>query len=93
MYYENHFCSFDDNVESAESTPLKGYNSIGFSYIKYKAALSFDARDFMLKGFKFYHNGKYYRYATSVPNEMGLEMKPAPAGCVRGFIILACGAL
>ena len=93
MYDEDHFCHFDDNIELAESTPLKDYKNIGFSYMKYKKNFSFDARDFMLKGFKFVHNGKFYRYATSVPHVIGLEMKPAPKDCVRGFIIQACGIL
>jgi len=93
MYEENHYSNFDDNIEIAETIPLKDHKSIGFSYMKYKKNFSFDARDFMLKGFKFYHNGKFYRYATSVPHKIGLEMKPSPNATVRGFILQACGTL
>lgn len=53
MYYDEHFGKFDDNIENNESIPIKNYNSVNLSYIKYKKVMALESRDFILKGFRF----------------------------------------
>lgn len=45
----------------------------------------------MEKGFNFFHNGKFYRYSTSLPDDMALEKNPVPADTTRGFTFLNIG--
>lgn len=59
--------------------------TMGFNYCSHKKQYSFQSRDFVEKGFNFYHNGKFYRYSTSLPEELGLARTPVPADTTRGF--------
>ena len=83
---------WDSNLEAAQESPLPGRKTIGLTYIRNKKQYQFSCRDFYEKSFKFYHNGKLYRYSTSVPDKEGLELMPLPDNdTVRGFTIYSCG--
>lgn len=64
---------------------------MGFNYCAHKKQYSFQSRDFAEKGFTFYHNGKFYRYSASLPEDMGLAQVPLPADTVRGYTYLNVG--
>ena len=59
--------------------------SITFGYTAHKKQFSFQSRDFVDKQFNFYHNGKFYRYTSSLPDEKGNEKVPLPDYTTRGF--------
>ena len=42
--------------------------SASYVYTHNRKQYTIAARDFYEKGFNFFHNGKFYRYSTSVPN-------------------------
>jgi len=62
------------NTEKFEFVP--GVKCCEVSYICQKSQYSICARDFYEKGINFYHNGKFYRYSSSVEN----ADKPGPNG-------------
>lgn len=59
--------------------------SITFGYTAHKKQFSFQSRDFIDKSFTFFHNGKFYRYTSSLPEDKGKIMKPLPEETTRGF--------
>ena len=84
---------WDETLLDSDFTPLgdrKGL-TMGFNYCAHKKQYSFSSRDFVEKGFNFYHDGKFYRYSTSVPDEKGIEKHPPPADTVRGYTFINCG--
>lgn len=73
---------------------MPGRNTMGLFYNRNKKTFSFSCRDFYEKGFKFYHNGKFYRYSASLPDKESLEMYPIPSeDGVRGFTIYNVGIM
>ena len=49
--------------------------------------MTIQARDFYEKGFGFYHNNKYYRYSSTLPNG-GLDVKPKVKDTIRGDTLI-----
>ena len=57
-----------------------------------KKHLTIKARDFWEKGFGFYHNGKYYRYSTTVNDSV--SDRPLPdKETIRGDTIYNAGVM
>ena len=65
--------------------------SIVLKYSVNKKQYTIDSRDFVEKSFSFYHNEKFYRYSSSVPEQAGLQMFPLPEETVRGTTIFNFG--
>lgn len=78
-------------MEKGEFYSINGCKTNGLTYQKNKAQYSFNSRDFYEKGFAFYHNGKFYRYTTSVPDEESFSMKPLPEVTERASTIIYYG--
>jgi hypothetical protein len=54
--------------------------------------MSVSSRDFFEKGFSFYHQGKFYRYSSSIDDSQTL--KPLPDSVtVRGFTYINVGIM
>ena len=60
--------------------------SYGLFYHSHQAQFNMDARDFMEKGFAFYHEGSFYRYCTTLPNSE--KYKDVPSKTVRGKTLI-----
>mmetsp|Transcript_1058 Transcript_1058/g.1960 ORF Transcript_1058/g.1960 Transcript_1058/m.1960 type:complete len:190 (+) Transcript_1058:851-1420(+) len=86
IYEPEHQKGWDKNLEVAEKQPFDGGSkTIAFSYVKNKKQFTISSRDFYEKGFNFVHNGKFYRYSTSIDHSED-ALKPLPDGqTVRGF--------
>ena len=84
---------WDNLMDKCEFYPINGCKTIGLTYMRNKPQYSFHGRDFYEKGFAFYHNGKFYRYTTSIPDEESLSMKPVPDETVRATTILYYGIM
>lgn len=79
---------FDPNVQTYEFIPFtEGKKSYGSWYIGNKKYMTIQARDFYEKGFCFYHNNKYYRYTSTLPNS-GLDVKPKVKDTIRGDTLI-----
>lgn len=79
---------------------VEGKKSFFKTYLENKKQLSIAGRDFAEKTFNFYHNGKFYRYATSIdgaelpgPNSKPPQRPSSNASVVRGFTIFSCAIL
>lgn len=51
------------------------YPAYGLSHFQFLGSLGIKARDFREKGFTFTHDGAYYRYSSSLPDEEELDKK------------------
>jgi hypothetical protein len=65
--------------------------SYGMYHMAHKKQYTFDSRDFVEKGFAFYHDGKYYRYSSMVNN--GTDYVPLPKSTVRGETLYNFGIM
>ena len=70
----------------------KGKKSYGLIYLVNGKKFTFDARDYVEKYIQFYHDGKYYRYGSSVPNS-GYDVKPARKDTKRADTLINCAML
>lgn len=66
-----HLSKWDDTVLSNDIKPVGDRKSmaITFVHLVHKKQFSFQSRDFVDKSFNFYHNGKFYRYTSALPEE------------------------
>lgn len=87
IYEPGHIEKWDDTVGANSVTPVgdRTSTSITFGYTAHKKQFSFQSRDFIDKSFTFFHNGKFYRYTSSLPEDKGKIMKPLPEETTRGF--------
>ena len=60
-------------------------------YLKNKRQYNIEARDFVEKGFNFIHNGKYYRYSTSIPDSESYKEKQKAT--TRGLTLFNVGTM
>lgn len=76
IYSPDHQKKWDKVLEDSQVQPLgESTRNIGYSYTKNKKQFTIASRDFFEKGFNFYHDGKFYRYSTSVPDSEN-SLKP-----------------
>lgn len=54
---------------------MKDKKSFGFYYIVNKKQYTIKSRDFVEKGFAFSHNGKFYKYSSTVENSEHIKGK------------------
>ena len=93
---------WDKNLKDGsfiEITP--GKKSYGITYTINKKQFQFCSRDFYEKGFGFYHDGKFYRYSSSIDNSENPGPNGEPPMCaikdphsqVRGYTIFNVGLM
>lgn len=82
----------DTQLIDAEWKPIhEGKKTYGYTYARNKKHLNIQSRDFYEKGFNFVHDGKFYRYSTTVANSDTL--KPIPDETIRGETIYNLGIM
>jgi hypothetical protein len=60
---------WDENTEEGELIGIdKGIKCYGLYYMVNGKKFTFDARDYVEKYIQFFHDGKFYRYSSSIPN-------------------------
>ena len=83
IFNPNEALKWDKNLQSSKFIPLEeNVRSYGLSYMAHKKQYTFQSRDFVEKGFQFYHEGKFYRFSTKAKN--GDDHVPIPKDTVRG---------
>lgn len=87
VFGSEHQTKWDETLLSSAFTPLgdRKHMTMGFVHCAHKKQYSFQSRDFVEKTFNFYHNGKFYRYSSSLPDELGQERFPVAEETTRGF--------
>ena len=92
MYKPEYQVKYDKQLIGAEFIPLReGMKTIGYTYTANKKILTIKQRDFYEKGFNFSHDGKFYRYSSSILNNT--EIRPVPADTIRGDTIYNYGLM
>jgi hypothetical protein len=82
---------WDKLIKGSELISLDGSKSYGIMYMSNKKQFTISSRDFYEKIFMFFHNGKLYRYSSSVANCE--QAKPPPPDTVRGKTMYNCGIM
>lgn len=85
IFRSEHQTKWDETVLSSEQVPFGDSKVVTLNHNAHKKQYSFQSRDFVEKSFNFYHNGKFYRYASSLPEEAGLQRHAVPEETTRGF--------
>ena len=85
MYDLEHRKKWDKNVLKYEVTEVQGKN-VCITYQVNKAPLNFKNMDFVDKQIKFSHEGKFYCYYSSVPNDLDIKALPEKVVRAKTFI-------
>ena len=70
MYEQDHVPKWDPIVSHNEFKPLnKGDKTVGTNWTKHRRIMHVSSRDYCDKMINFYHNGKFYHYSSSIPDQ------------------------
>ena len=101
MFDPAHVSKWDKNIKTVKTIPLvEGKRCFSLSYTLNKQQYSIAGRDFYEKQFNFFHNGKFYRYSSSIdnseiegPNGEPAAMPSPDDKTVRAFTAINCGVV
>ena len=94
MYDQAHVPKWDPIITHNEFKPLNpGDKTVGTNWTKHKKIMHVSSRDYCDKMINFYHNGKFYHYSSSIPDEGCDKVKALSGDAVRGQTVYNIGLI